>query len=216
MISIVLADDHGIMRQGLRALLEAEPDFCVTGEAPNGLAAVEIVEELKPDILLLDLTMPGLNGLDVTRRLSSRAPKTRIIILSMHASESYVLEALRNGASGYVLKDAGATELVEAVRQVARGRYYMSRPISEPAMLAYVEKARSTRIDIYQALTHREREVLHLTVEGHTSTQIGARLSISARTVETHRNNVLRKLNVHSQRELIVYAKRRGLLGEAH
>ena len=210
--TIVLADDHHIVRQGLRVLLEAEPDFAVAGEAADGLAVADLVERLKPDVLVLDLMMPGLNGLDVMRQVRQRSPQTRVIILSMHANEAYVLEALRNGVAGYVLKDSTASDLAQAVREATAGRRYLSPPLSERAIEAYVHKADAAPFDLYETLSGREREVLHLAAEGHNNTEIAARLCISARTVETHRANVMRKLGLHSQTDLIRYALKRGIL----
>jgi two-component system response regulator NreC len=210
--TIVLADDHHIVRQGLRALLEAEPDFAVAGEAADGLAVADLVERLKPDVLVLDLMMPGLNGLDVVRQVKRRSPQTRVIILSMHANEAYVLEALRNGVAGYVLKDSTASDLAQAVREAAAGRRYLSPPLSERAIEAYAHKADAAPLDLYETLSGREREVLHLAAEGCNNTEIAARLCISARTVETHRANAMRKLGLRNQTDLIRYALRRGIL----
>ncbi len=212
MISIVLADDHHVVRQGLRALLEAEPDFHLIGEAGDGLETAQLVERLEPDVLIIDLMMPGLNGLEVTRQVSQRSPRTRIVILSMHANEAYVLEALRNGASGYVLKDSSAADLAQAVREVLAGRRYLSPPLSDRAIEAYLHKAQAAELDPYETLTTREREVLHLAAEGYSNAEIAARLSISPRTAETHRANMMRKLDLHSQTDLIRYALRRGIL----
>ena len=210
--TIVLADDHHVVRQGLRALLEAEPDFSVIGEAADGLEAAQLVERLKPHVLVVDLMMPSLNGLEITRQVSRRVPQTRVVILSMYANEAYVLEAFRNGAAGYVLKDASAADLVHAVREVAAGRRYLSPPLSERAIEAYVQKAKAAPLDIYEILTTREREVLHLAAEGHSSPEIAARLGISPRTVETHRANLMRKLGLKTQTDLIRYAVRRGII----
>jgi len=210
--TIMLADDHRIVRQGLRALLEAEPDFHLVDEAGDGLEAVQLVERLRPDVLVLDLMMPGLSGMEVTREVSKRSPETRVIILSMHANEAYVLEALRNGAVGYVLKDSSADELVQAVREVVAGRRFLSSPLSERAIDAYVSKAQQAPLDRYETLTAREREVLHLVAEGHTNAEIADRLSISSRTAETHRANMMRKLNLQGQTDLIRYALRRGII----
>ena len=212
MTTIVLADDHHIVRQGMRALLEAEPDFRLVGEAGDGLETVQLVERLRPDVLVLDLMMPGLNGLEVTRQVGKRSPQTQVVILSMHANEAYVLEALRNGAVGYVLKDASVTELVQAVREVTAGRRYLSPPLSERAIDAYVGRAKEATLDRYETLTDREREVLHLVAEGCTNAAIAARLSISPRTAETHRANMMRKLGLHTQTDLIRYALRRGII----
>lgn len=210
--SIVLADDHHIVRQGLRTLLEAEREFTVVGETADGLKVADLVEQLRPDVLILDLMMPGLNGLEIARQVSQRTPKTRIIILSMHANEAYVLEALRNGAAGYVLKDANPADMVQAVREVTAGRHYLSRPLSERAIQTYAQKAEAAPLDLYETLTTREREVMQLAAESYSSTEIAARLGISPRTAETHRANLMRKLGLQNQTDLIRYAIRRGLL----
>jgi DNA-binding NarL/FixJ family response regulator len=210
--TIVLADDHTVVRQGLRAVLEAEPGFSVIGEVDNGLDVAKTMERLKPDVLIVDLMMPGLGGLEVTRQIPQCSPQTRVIVLSMYANEAYVLEALRNGASGYVVKDASAEDLRHAIREVVAGRRYLSPPLSELAIEAYVQKAKAAPLDPYETLTTREREVLHLAAEGHTNTEIAARLFISPRTVETHRAHLMRKLDLHSQTDLIRYALRRGIL----
>jgi len=212
MTTILLADDHRIVRQGLRALLEAEADFSLVGETGDGLEAIKLAERLQPDVIVLDLMMPGINGLEATRQISDNCPQTRVVILSMHADEAYVLEALRNGASGYVLKDSSADDLVRAVREVEAGRRYLSPPLSERAIEAYTRKAQETSLDPYEKLTNREREVLHLAAEGHSSTEIAERLSISSRTVETHRANMMRKLELRSQTDLIRYALKRGII----
>ncbi len=212
MTTIVLADDHHVVRQGLRTLLEAEPDFSVVGETGDGVEAAQLVERLRPDVLVLDLMMPGLNGLEVTRQVSQRSPQTHVVILSMHASEAHVLEALRSGAAGYVLKESTSAELVLAVREAVAGRRYLSSPLSERAIEVYMQKAESTALDPYETLTAREREVLYLVAEGHTNAEIADRLFISRRTVETHRANLMRKLGLRTQTELISYALRRGIL----
>lgn len=211
-VSVLLADDHPIVRQGLRKLLEAEPDFKIIGEASDGLEAVQLTERLKPDVLVLDLMMPGLNGMEVTRQVTQRSPGTRVIILSMHSNEAYVLQALRNGASGYVLKDSDPMEFVEGVREVISGRRYLSSPLSERLIDAFVSRTEETRADAYDTLTDREREVLQLTAEGCTSTEIGSRLSISPRTAEKHRASMMSKLRLRSQTEVIRYALKRGIL----
>src|SRR5512138_3081114 len=208
---IVVADDHAIVRQGVRAVLEASPEFVVVGEASTGLEVVPLVDRLRPDVLLLDLMMPGLNGLDATREVRRQCPSTRVVILSMHATESYVLEALRSGASGYLVKAGHASEVVEAVRAVMAGRHFLSAPLSERAIAAYAERAKGTT-DVYDTLTTREREVLQLAAEGHGNRAIATRLGISARTVETHRANVMRKLNLRGQADLIRYMLRRGVV----
>lgn len=211
-ISIVLADDHHVVRQGVRALLEAEADLRIVGEAGDGLETVQLVERLRPNILVLDLMMPGLNGLEVTRQVRLRSPQTRVVVLSMYADEAYVLEAMRNGAVGYVLKDASVAELVKAVREAALGRRYLSPPLSERAIEAYIQKAQESMLDPYETLTTREREILQLSAEGYTNGEIAERLSISPRTAETHRSNLMRKLGLRTQADLIRYALRKGIL----
>jgi two-component system, NarL family, response regulator NreC len=212
MTTIVLADDHQLVRQGFRALLEAQPDLSVVGEASDGREAIDLVERLKPHVLIVDLRMPGLNGLEVTRHVSQRVPRTRIIVLSMHANEAYVLEALRYGADAYVLKDSSAAELVRAVREVIAERYYLSPPLSQRAIEAYLQKAESATSDPYDTLTGREREVFQLAAEGNNNAEIAARLSISPRTAEAHRASIMRKLGLHTQADLIRYALRRGII----
>ena len=211
-VKILLADDHPIVRQGLRALLEAERGFRIVGEAGDGLEVADLVERLKPDVLVLDLMMPGLNGLEVTRQVTQRSPRTHIVILSMQDNEAYVLEALRNGADGYVLKQSTSDELVRAVREVIAGRRYLSPPLSEHAIKAYMQKADSATLDRYETLTTREREVLHLVAGGCTNAEIAERLFISPRTVEVHRANMMHKLGLRTQTDLIRYALRRGIL----
>jgi two-component system, NarL family, response regulator NreC len=212
MTTVVLVDDHQVVRQGLRALLEAEPDVLVVGEAGNGLEALQLVERLKPDVLVLDLILPDLNGLEVTRRICQHATQTRIVILSMRASEAYVLEALRNGAAAYVLKASSAADLVQAVREVSAGRHYLSPPLSERAIAAYLQKAKDTPLDPYEMLTAREREVLHLAAQGLNNNDIATRLSISPHTAMTHRSNLMGKLGIHTQTDLIRYAIQRGII----
>jgi two-component system response regulator NreC len=212
MTTIVLADDHHIVRHGLRSLLEAEPDFSVVGETGDGLEAAQLVERLQPDVLVLDMMMPGLNGLEVTRQVGQRSRRTHVVILSMHANEAHVLEALRAGAAAYVLKESTYAELVRAVREAVAGRRYLSPPLSERAIEAYLKKAESAALDPYEMLTAREREVLHLVVEGHTSAEIADRLFVSRRTVETHRANLMRKLGLSTHTDLIRYALQRGIL----
>ncbi len=212
MTTIVLADDHHIVRQSLRALLEAETDFRIVGEAATGLEAVELIERLQPDVLVVDIMMPELNGLEVTRQVKRRWPKMAIVILSMHENEAYVVEALRAGASAYVLKKANAQELVHAISQSLAGHLFLSPPLNERAIEVYVQKTQETPLDPYDTLTTREQEVLHLAVEGLSQTEIAARLSISPRTVEMHHGNLMRKLHLRTQTDLIRYALRRGIL----
>ncbi|MGI8918504.1 MAG: response regulator [Pyrinomonadaceae bacterium] len=210
--TIVLADDHQVVRQGLKALLDAEPDLRVIGEAGDGLQAIKRVEMLSPRILVLDLMMPGLNGLDVTPQIKKCSPNTQVVILSMYSNEAYVLEALGSGASAYVLKDSSSDDLVHAVREAAAGRRYLSPPLSDRAIEVYRQRARATTLDRYETLTAREKEVLHLAAEGCTSAEIAGRLGISVRTAETHRSNLMHKLDLHTQADLIRFALRRGIV----
>jgi two-component system response regulator NreC len=210
--TVVLADDHQVVREGLRLLLEAQPDLSVVGEAADGLQAADLAERLKPDVLVVDLIMPGLGGLDVAREVKRRSPKTRIVILSMHSSDSFVLQALKNGASAYVLKDSSAAELVQAIHTVLAGRRYLSPPLSQKAIDAYVKRAEGTEVDLYETLTIREREVLHLAAEGLGNPAIGERLGISPRTAETHRAHLMDKLGLRNTAALVLYALHRGLV----
>ncbi len=211
-IRLVLADDHVIVRQGLYALLEAQPDWRVVGQTGDGLEALDLAERLRPDVMVIDLMMPGLGGLEVTRQVRQRAPGTRIIILSMHSGEPYVLEAFRNGADGYVLKASGVADLAQAVREVMAGRRYLSPPLSAEAVEAFAQKVSGAALDPYETLTARERQVLQLAAEGLSHDEIAARLSISPHTATTHRANLMRKLGLHSQTELVRLAVQRRLL----
>jgi len=212
MPDILLADDHHLVRQGLKALLEGEPHFRLVGEAGDGIEAVRLAERLRPDVLITDVVMPGLNGLEVTRQVTKIVPKTRIVILSMYANDAYVFEALRNGASGYVLKESQASDLVKAIREVAAGRRYLSPPLSERSLEAYLRKMQSAPDDPYELLTTREREVLQLVAEGHTSVEIANRLFISPRTAEGHRANLMRKLGLQNHTDLVLFALKKGIL----
>ncbi len=206
---ILLADDHQIVRECLRALLNAEPDIEVVGEISDGLGVADTVVRLKPDVLLLDLMMPGLNGLEVTRQVRRRSPAVRILILSMHANETYVREALLNGAAGYVVKDESLETLVVAIHEVvAGGRYLCPSLLAMPYATAGVNAAQ----DPYETVTQREREVLQLAAEGHTAIGIAEKLSISRKTVELHRARLLEKLDLRSHTALVKYAIRKGLL----
>jgi DNA-binding NarL/FixJ family response regulator len=208
-ITVVLADDHHVVRQGLRALLGDTEDMQVVGEAGDGLDTLKLVERLRPHVLVLDLMMPGLGGLEITRRLRRLAPDTRVVILSMYADEGYVLQALRNGAAGYVLKGSRAADLLTAIREAAAGRHYLSAPLSERAVEAYVERTRAAATDPYEALTHRERQVFGLAARGWTGAAIARALAISPRTVESHRTSLMRKLGLSGQADLIRFAARR-------
>jgi DNA-binding NarL/FixJ family response regulator len=211
-ISIILADDHPVVRRGMQTLLKAEPDFSVIGETGDGLESARLVENLQPDVLILDLMMPGLSGLEALRIIRQRSPRTRVVVLSMHSNNAFVAEALKNGATGYVLKGSDEENLVLAVREAAAGRRFLSPPVTERAIDAYIEQARAAALDPHETLTAREREVLQLAAEGKTGAEIAARLHISQRTVENHRANLMRKLGLKNQSELVRHAVRRGLI----
>jgi DNA-binding NarL/FixJ family response regulator len=214
MIRVVLADDHPIVRQGLRTLLEAETGCRVVGEAADGLTALDLITQLQPDVAILDVQMPDLGGLEVARRVHGKSPDTRVIMLSMHSDEPYVLEALQHGALAYVLKGSATTDLVEAVSAAMAGKRFLSAPLQERALDAYARRADETARppDRYDLLTQREREVLQLAAQGMSNGEIGERLAISARTAETHRSNFMRKLGLQSQTELVRFAVNRRLL----
>lgn len=211
-VTVLLADDHPIVRQGIRHLLEAESDIAVLGEAADGLETVQLVEKLKPDVLIVDMMMPGLNGLEVLRQVKKRSPATFSIVLSMQSADAYVVEALKSGASGYILKDSGPSELMKAVRQVIQGQRFLSPKLSERLINAYIQTSDNTVLDTYETLTDREREVLQMVSEGLTTPEIARRLSISPRTAELHRSRMMSKLGLRNQTELIRYALKRGIL----
>lgn len=211
-VSVLLADDHPIVRQGLRHLLEMQPEFKVVGEASDGIAAAQMAERCRPDVMVVDLMMPGLNGLEVIRQVRQRSPATRIIVLSMHNNDAYVLQALKRGASGYVLKDSASGEVVQAVKQVMLGQRYLSASLAENMIELLLKQTGNLPKDPYEALTNREREVFQLTAEGWNNTEIAGRLCISPRTVEVHRANLMEKLGLHSQMDVLRFAIRRGLV----
>jgi len=209
---ILLADDHPIVRQGLRHLLEAESNLQVVGEASNGLEAVRLVEKFKPNVLIVDIVMPELNGLEVLRQVKERSPQTCCIVLSMQSADVYVVEALKAGSLGYVLKETGPGELVDAIHQVVEGHRYLSPRISERLIDVLIETTGKAVSDPYQTLTNREREILQMAAEGMSSAAIAKRLTISPRTAELHRGRMMNKLGLHNQTELIRYAIKRGIL----
>ncbi len=211
-VRVLLADDHPIVLQGLRRLLESKTDFLVVAETGDGLEVLPLAEQYKPDVLIVDLMMPGLNGLEVTRQVCQRLEGVRVIVLSMHKDDGYVIQALQNGATGYMIKDTGPAELVEAIHQVMQGHRYLSQAIADrfnDQILFHPEKQME---DNYSRLTNREREVLQLVAEGYTGQEIGKRLSISPRTAEQHRGSVMRKLGLQNQREIVRYAIKKGIL----
>ncbi len=212
-ITVLLVDDHAVVRSGLRVLLESDNEFEVIGETGDGLEALRLIEKLNPQVMLLDLMIPSLGGIEVTRQAVRISPQTRILIFSMHDNEAYVLEGLRAGATGYALKDTKTSDILDAVRTVAAGRRYLSPPLTESAIEAYIQNAQTTTKQIsYDTLTTREREVLQLGAEGYSAAKIGARLFISQRTVEIHRANLMRKLSLRNQADLLRYALKKGLI----
>lgn len=210
-VTILLADDHRIFRAGLRPLLAAQPDLEVVAEADDGLRALELARELKPDVAVLDITMPGLNGLEVARHLAQEAPEVKVIILSMHSDRRYVLEALRAGARGYLLKDAGFEELLMAIRAVVAGRVHLGAAVGEQVVRDYVQMADTNDRGVFALLSGREREVLQLLAEGLATKEIADRLALSVKTVESHRKAVMDKLAIRSIAELTKFAIREGL-----
>ncbi len=205
----IIVEDHPIVRQGLRTLLERQ-GCQVVAETGDGLEALKLIETHQPRLLLLDLSLKGLNGLEVLRQARRLARSMRVLVLSMYDDDAYVVEALRSGAMAYVLKGSPVEELVQALEALYQGRRYLSAPLSE-RLLAQTEEPQDLR-DPYETLTNRERQILHLTAEGYTSREIAERLFISPRTVEKHRENLMTKLGLHSQAELIHYAVQRGLI----
>jgi DNA-binding NarL/FixJ family response regulator len=214
-ITLLLVDDHHLVRQAVRKLLESEPDLKVVAELAEGLHVAEQVAKLRPTVLIVDLMLPGLGGLEVTRQVVRRTPATKVIVLSVSVSEGHVLEALRAGASAYVRKDASAEDLVKAIHEVHAGRFYLSPPFPNNAIEIYRQRAFNTSGDAYDRLTPREREVFHLAAEGFGNVEIAPRLGISPRTVETHRARVMRKLGLRRAPDVVHYAIQRGILSGA-
>jgi len=212
-LNIVLAEDYTILREGLRALLSAEPGFEIIGEAQNGREAVRCVERLEPDLLLMDLSMPRMSGMDAIREIKNRYPEIKIIALTVHKTEEYLLTTLKAGADGYVLKDATHEELVMAIRNVMSGKSYLSPGVSEKVIEGYLEGRESQRAaSPWETLSQREREVLKLIAEGFKNKEIAEDLCISLKTVEKHRANLMKKLDLHNAAALTVYAVQKGLV----
>ncbi|HXJ40662.1 MAG TPA: response regulator transcription factor [Bryobacteraceae bacterium] len=212
-IRILLADDHTIIRSGLRLLLEQQPDFKVVAEAADGREAVELVSKHHPEVAVLDIGMPQLNGIEATQQIASREPRTHVVILSMHSDEGYVLRALKAGARAYILKNSAEADLIRAVRTVSEGKSFFSPMISKMLLEDYIRQIRDKEVeDSYDILTSREREILQLLAEGRTNKEVANLLKLSLYTVETHRGNILEKLNLHGVPELILYAVRKGII----
>jgi DNA-binding NarL/FixJ family response regulator len=210
---IVLADDHTVVRKGLRLLLESQPGFEVVGDAADGRQAVALVEEHRPDVVVMDVAMPILNGIEAARQMSAKVPHAAIVFLSMHSDEAYVLKALKAGARAYLLKDSAEQDLINAVRAVSEGKAFFSPAISKMLVEDYMRQMQERHVeDSYELLTTREREILQLLAEGKSNKEVAAMLNLSLYTVETHRGNIFQKLNLHSTAELILYAIRKGVI----
>lgn len=210
-VRVLLADDHTLVRAGLRKLLETVPDLEVVGEASDGLALIALVAQWQPDLVLMDIAMPGLNGLDATARVMKEWPETRVLILSMHQNEEYVRQALRHGAAGYLLKDAAPMELDLALKAVLRGDTYLSPAVSKGVLSDYIGRLRGDP-ETGELLTPRQREVLQLIAEGQSTKEIARRLELSVKTVDTHRSQLMQQLNIHEVAGLVRYAIRAGLV----
>jgi len=213
MVRILLADDHTVMRAGLRLLLERHEDFEVVGEASDGRQAVDIATELKPAVVVMDIAMPQLNGVEAARQILNRDPETAIVMLSMHSDESYVLRSLKAGARAYLLKDSAEADLVSAIQAIIEGKSFFSPGVRALLKEDYIHRlAKFGADDTYELLTAREREVLQLVAEGRSNKELAALLNLSLYTVETHRTHILQKLNLHSVPDLILYAVRKGII----
>ncbi len=210
-IRVLIADDHTIVRSGVRLLLQAEPDIEVVGEAVDGGEALALAESLKPDVVLMDIAMPGMSGLDATRQIKARYPEMRVLVLTMHRSDEYFFEMLKAGASGYILKGAEISELIGAIRTVARDEVFLYPTMAKHLLQDYLSRLKEPE-NGQPALTPREKEILRLLVEGYSTKEIAERLVVSPSTIHSHQSNLMKKLNLISRHELIQYARQRGLL----
>jgi len=212
---IVIAEDHTILREGLRALLSSRPEFEIVGEAEDGRMAVQCIERLKPALVLMDLSMPRMNGMDAIREIKKGSPETKILVLTVHKTEEYILATFKAGADGYALKDSTHTELVIAMKSVLMGKPYLSPGISEKVIEGYLEGRRTLKTrTAYETLTHREREILKLIAEGYKNKEIADDLCISVKTVEKHRANLMDKLSLHNVQALTTFAIEKGLVSK--
>jgi DNA-binding NarL/FixJ family response regulator len=212
-IRILLADDHAVVRDGLRALLDRQPDLTVVAEASDGRECIQLAEEHSPDVVMMDVAMPNMNGIEAARRIVAAHPATAVVVLSMHLDESYVLQSLRAGAKAYLLKDSPREDVLEAIRSAANGRSFLSRKVSRMLQQDYIEQLQSKGLDdSYELLTDREREILQLLAEGRANKEVANLLNISPTTVETHRGHILRKLSLHGTADLILYAVRKKII----
>lgn len=212
-LRILLADDHTVVRAGLRSLLEQQPDLEVVGEAGDGRQALDLAGSLQPDVAVLDIGMPQLNGIEAARQITAALPRTAVVILSMHSDEAYVMRALKAGARAYLLKDSAEADLIRAIRSVSQGKSFFSPAVSRVLVEDYVRLLEQRGVeDTYELLTTREREILQLLAEGKSNKEVASLLNLSVYTVETHRTHILQKLNLHSTAELVLYAVRKGII----
>jgi len=210
---IVIAEDHTILREGLRALLTSSPDFEIVGEAEDGREAIRCVEKLKPNLILTDLSMPRMTGMDAIREIKRRSPETKVLVLTVHKTEEYILATLQAGADGYLLKESTQAELMIAVKHVLSGKHYISPGISDKVLEGYLDGRKTLRTrTAWETLTHREREILKLIAEGYRNKEIAKDLCISVKTVEKHRSNIMEKLNLHNVQALTAFAIEKGLV----
>jgi DNA-binding NarL/FixJ family response regulator len=212
-IRILLADDHTVIRKGLRLLLESQPGFKVVAEASDGRETIAMAQAHQPDVVVLDVAMPTLNGIEAAKQISSSVPKSAIVFLSMHSDEGYVMKALKSGAKAYLLKDSAEYDLINAIKAVHEGKAFFSPAISKMLVEEYMRQMQEREVDdSYDLLTTREREVLHLLAEGKSNKEVASVLELSPHTIETHRSNIFQKLNLHNGGELILYAVRKGVI----
>ena len=211
-IRVLIADDHTIFRAGVRLLLEAKPDIEVVGEALNGDEAIALAETLKPNVILMDIAMPGTNGLEATRLIKARFPAIQVLVLTMHRSEEYFFEILKTGASGYILKAAETNDLITAIRAVFRGEVFLYPTMAKQLLSEYLKRLGEGEKSDQPTLTPREKEVLRLLAEGYSNREIAKRLVVSLSTVHSHHTNIMRKLNLSSRHELVLYARQNGLV----
>jgi DNA-binding NarL/FixJ family response regulator len=211
-LRILLADDHTVVRQGLRKVLEERPEWQVVAEAGDGREAVRLAEQFRPDVAVLDVAMPLLNGIEATRQITRRAPQTRVLVLSMYSDEAYVTQMLKAGATGYLLKDSADVDLLQAVQAVSQGKSFFSPAVARLMSDDYARQRGENAVDRYESLSDREREIFQLVAEGKTNKEIAALLFISPSTVETHRARIMDKLDLHSAAEIVLHAVRRGVI----